>query len=400
MAELKRSAGKTEPQAVIPTQHSFHNNEGHAHGSLPNLHSMQMNYDSLQSGFTQDSSIQRQSIIQVPNRLAPPSLSRYSGGGIIRQRSVERREYNSSAPYSRSRSPSPNTNAPVKVQPVILSHREKFRAPLSQSNRLQLPSNTSGRQRSHSDSRLSDLQSIDMLPLCIHDQSAPISFSSNYTSPQFVPQHQLQVRQTSVIVNSPGAQRRNTEADIFHTESPKNPIRKVSEPTGPRSPQIIVTFHDTSFQTEVQNPIDTALASSTQGENRQNLYESYRVRRPSNTGSPESESGYSNHSSPGSPGITEQQSFIDSELEEKLSEFRLNNPNEFDTLEKHLFPEEHTLSFNSTEHSNLPNENMLYNDIDTLLSNPPPTYMTLGAASVCEQEVDYDGDEILKRLES
>jgi len=397
MQELKRSAAKTEPNNVIPSLYSVHSDQGHFRGSLPNLNEGNKSFypDSRYS-----SAIQRQSIIQNTNSLTSPSLARYSGGGIIRQRSVERRELHSSAPYSRSRSPSPNTNAQVKAQPVILSHREKYNPSSSNSNRLQLPTSSSGRQRSHSDSRLPDLRSVDILPLCPPDQITHLPISSNYTSPQFLPgSHQLGVPRKSVIINSPGTQRRHTEADIFHTESPKNPMRKVSEPAGPH---IIVTFHDSDSQSESQDPLGGLTESKSEESNKQNLYESYRVRSPSHNGSPESDCGYSDHSSPGSPGVSDEQKFLDSELEDKLSEFRLNNPSEFDTLEKHLFPDTATatatanMSFNNTKNCNSPPELMVYNDIDLLLSDVVP----VSIASTPYEAADYDGDEILKRLEN
>ena len=92
MQELKKGAAKPEPQTPIPTQNSYENSQGHFHGSLPNLNAIQVNYHNHQRDFQHSSNHQRQSIIQDTNRLVPPSLSRYSGGGIIRQRSVERRE--------------------------------------------------------------------------------------------------------------------------------------------------------------------------------------------------------------------------------------------------------------------------------------------------------------------
>ena len=170
-------------------------------------------------------------------------------------------------------------------------------------------------------------------------------------------------------------------------------MRKVSEPTCPKSPKIIVTFHDTDSQAEILNPFAGALSAEMAEEKGQKLHESYRVRRPSNT---ESESGYSNHSSPGSPGVSQHQSFIYQELEEKLSEFRLNNPSEFETLEQ-LFPEN---TFNTTENTHNSSDSMLYNDIDQLLSENVPSYETLRGGDACDQEVEYDGDEILKRLAS
>ena len=133
MQELKRSAVKPEPHNVIS---SLQNNQGHFHGSLPNLDSVHMTYKDHLRDCTYSPGIQKQLVIPDTTSLLTPSLRRYSGGGIIRQRSVERRELHSSAPYSysRSRSPSPNTNtAQVKAQPVILSHRERF-DPLSTSS--------------------------------------------------------------------------------------------------------------------------------------------------------------------------------------------------------------------------------------------------------------------------
>jgi hypothetical protein len=151
MQELKNSAAKPEPQITIPTQNSYEHSQGHFHGSLPNLNAIKVNYHNHQSDFQHSSNHHRESLIQDTNRLVPPSLSRYSGGGIIRQCSVERREYFATAPYSRSRSPSPNTNTQVKLQPVILSHRETYRPQLSQTNSLQIPNTPSGRQRSQSE---------------------------------------------------------------------------------------------------------------------------------------------------------------------------------------------------------------------------------------------------------
>ena len=106
MQELKKSAAKPETQINISMQNKYEHSQGHFHGSLPNLNSIQVNYLDTQSDYVHSFNNQRQSIIQDTNRLVPPSLSRYSGGGIIRQRSVERREHFATAPYSRSRSPS------------------------------------------------------------------------------------------------------------------------------------------------------------------------------------------------------------------------------------------------------------------------------------------------------
>ena len=147
MQELKKSAAKPEPQIIIPTQNKCEHSQGHFHGSLPNLNLIQVNYCNHQSDFQNSSNSQRQSIIQDTNRLVPLSLSHYSGGGIIRQRSVERRENLACAPYLRSRSPSPTTNALA-----ILSLRETYRTQLSQTNSLQIPNTASDRQRYHADS--------------------------------------------------------------------------------------------------------------------------------------------------------------------------------------------------------------------------------------------------------
>jgi len=391
MQELKRSAVKPEPHNVIS---SLQNNQGYFHGSLPNLDSVHMIYKDHLRDCTYSPGIQKQLVIPDTTSLLTPSLRRYSGGGIIRQRSVERRELYSSAPYSysRSRSPSPNTNtAQVKAQPVILSHRERFDPLSTNSNRLQLPTNTAGRQRSHSDSRLSDLQPVNILPLSSPQQViTPLPPGTQFL-PGSAPNHQLPGLRKSVIINSPATQRRNTEADIFHTESPKNPIRKVSEPS--IGPNIIITFHDSDSAEKQQHPVRPPSSPSLPGGNNQNLYESYRARSPSHTGSPDSESGYSNHSSPGSPGVMEEQRFLDSELEDKLSEFRLNNPSEYDTLEKHLFSETNTLSFNNTQNST---ESVLLNDIDILLAEN----LTGSVETAPEIAAEYDGDEILKRLEN
>ena len=43
---------------------------------------------------------------------------------------------------------------------------------------------------------------------------------------------------------------------------------------------------------------------------------------------------------------------------------------------------------------------MLYADIDQLLADTIPSYETLRGGGASDQEVDYDGDEILKRLAS
>ena len=187
-------------------------------------------------------------------------------------------------------------------------------------------------------------------------------------------------------MNSPGPKRRNTEADIFHTESPKNPLRKVSEPSGPKSPEIIVTFHDTDHSTDQgHNPLQKQYVE----ENRQHLYETYRVRRPSFAGSQESESGYSNHSSPGSPGLCEQQLVIDAELEEKLSEFQLNNPEQFQEIGDQILREVAD-GFNVLP-AQSSSDTCTFKDFDSLLADQP------SSATSVEQEV-YDGDEILRQL--
>ena len=165
--------------------------------------------------------------------LYPPQLVRplqYSGGGIIRHNSRERRD-----PYARSRSPSPNVSPPryghsppPKQQHVILKQRETDG---HAGNNLQLPSYPAYRQRSLSDSTLPDQNYGSSLP------NPPVP-SSSYLAPSH----------NRVFPNSPAPQRRKTQAEIFH--SVKSPPRKTSEPD-PQSLQIILTSPDGKMQRNI-----------------------------------------------------------------------------------------------------------------------------------------------------
>ena len=166
--------------------------------------------------------------------LQPPPLQ-YNGGGLIRQHSRERREPPTTTPYARSRSPSPNISSlryghspPPSQQPVLLVQRETSK-PCS-GNTLQPPSHQTYRQRSHSDSNLPD---------------HPVQFLSALCPPSYLaPSHHR------AIINSPAPQRRNPNADIFHSQLTNIPPRKTHE-LGNHSPQIILTSPDGHFQQNI-----------------------------------------------------------------------------------------------------------------------------------------------------